>query len=619
MLRGYFEEQNDFVATDESFLDNRLLQNMGEDCSDMDVVDACRGTGVGNTYTGAFHPYEGDCDGAFYPGLPIYKSEKGNLFMYAIEKYGDDAIGDIKGLIRWRIVSFQNFIDKTSCRREEANIFQIDFAADGQPFNFYPTIYCFDDGGSDFSGFVVSTINIRCNDFVVGAGNTAGNNDATLPPADNGGGAGVAIAVTVIVLLVVGIGGYFYWKRHQEGYGDKAKRKKKREAKKAEKRDAAEKREAEEKRKEEEEKLNKEEEKLENEKEKPKEASLTEETSSDEEKAPKPSLSRKSSFKEAPPRSRSRSRSRRRNSVDPPARLSSRRLDANDGIPTDIQKMVADLDDFFVDPYELDLKEPTKKHKPAANIVRSKSLEPDRSTKHASRSNTRGTSLERAPAGDYADKKGRSRSVERSKASDYADKTRGRSGSVERSKANDYADKTRGRSQSIDRPKANDYADKNLGRSRSKERPKADDYADKNRGRSQSIERSKANESADKRRPRSVERSGATDFAEKAKPRSRSLEPANANNFADKKQRGRSMTKKPDPRPSLAQGNNGTIGRSKSGKFALDASKANNSVTKNPDGSVLVIAKRTREDGATVTTKTKYASVALARKHGIDV
>jgi hypothetical protein len=72
------------------------------------------------------------------------------------------------------------------------------------------------------------------------------------------------------------------------------------------------------------------------------------------------------------------------------------------------------------------------------------------------------------------------------------------------------------------------------------------------------------------------------------------------------------MTKKPDPRPSLAQGDNGTIGRSKSGKFVLDASKANNSVTKNPDGS-------TGEDGATVTTKTKYASVALARKHGIDV
>ncbi len=39
--------------------------------------------------------------------------------------------------------------------------------------------------------------------------------------------------------------------------------------------------------------------------------------------------------------------------------------------------------------------------------------------------------------------------------------------------------------------------------------------------------------------------------------------------------------KKPDPRPSLAQGNNGMIGRSKSGKFVLDASKANNSVMTN--------------------------------------
>jgi hypothetical protein len=55
------------------------------------------------------------------------------------------------------------------------------------------------------------------------------------------------------------------------------------------------------------------------------------------------------------------------------------------------------------------------------------------------------------------------------------------------------------------------------------------------------------------------------------------------------------------------------------GRGSLDASQLNRNVSKNPDGSVTVAVKRTREDGAIVTTKTKYATVALAKRHGIDV
>jgi secreted trypsin-like serine protease len=39
----------------------------------------------------------------------------------------------------------------------------------------------------------------------------------------------------------------------------------------------------------------------------------------------------------------------------------------------------------------------------------------------------------------------------------------------------------------------------------------------------------------------------------------------------------------------------------------------------NSDGSIVVEQKRTREDGAIITTKTKYANAFLARKHGIKV
>lgn len=622
MLRGFVEEQHDGVVVTEksSFLgSNRFLQAAGQECSDMDVVDACRSTGVSSTYLGAFKPYNGDCAGDFLPDLPIYKAGNGNnvLYMYPIEIYGDDnSNADLRGLVRWRIVSFQSFADKKTCRREEANIFQIDFAADGQPYNYYPTIYCFDDKANDFSGYKVSTINIRCNDDVVGPGNS-NYEDPAPPPEDSGGDTILVISVTVIVVLVLGTLGYCYFKRQQETSGDaKDAKKKKREAKLEVKRQKEE--EAKRQKEEEEERQKKEEEKeLKKEETARKESSLTEEPSSDEEKAPTfmkapewmsslnksfhkktpepekspvpepqslnrsfhkkysepepQSLNKSSHNKSSEPEPRSRSRSRsRRMSVDPPARDSDRNL--NDAVPKDIKSMVAYLDNMLDNEVQ--------------DISRSRSRSRGRSAERSNANdfaNSRGRSAERSKANEFANSRdqpvaersnatnsrSRSRSAERSNATDFSN-SRGRSRSAERSKASDYA--ARGRSRSAERSKASDYA--NRGRSRSKERSKADDYANKSRSRSLSKERSKAADFADKSRSRSY----------------REI-------------------------PTLG---NGTIGRSKSGR-ELDASKANKSVTKNPDGSVLVIAKRTREDGANVTTKTKYANVALARKHGIDV
>jgi len=50
-----------------------------------------------------------------------------------------------------------------------------------------------------------------------------------------------------------------------------------------------------------------------------------------------------------------------------------------------------------------------------------------------------------------------------------------------------------------------------------------------------------------------------------------------------------------------------------------NGSRAGAAVTRNPDGTVVVMVKRLRSDGAVVTTKTKYANIRLARKHGVDV
>jgi hypothetical protein len=182
-------------------------------CQNMDIVDACRGTSVSDSYRGNFVVYTEPCDGDFVPGLPIYKStDRADepLFIYALDIYPDNwSVKELQGLVRWRIVSFKNFDDRASCRIETANIFHIEFAADGQPYNYFPTIYCFDENGDEFSGFKSSTINIRCNDDSAIPGGASGASGG-----DSGGGnAGVAIGIIVVLLLLGGVG-YYFWKHH---------------------------------------------------------------------------------------------------------------------------------------------------------------------------------------------------------------------------------------------------------------------------------------------------------------------------------------------------------------------------------------------------------------------
>jgi hypothetical protein len=618
MFRTSAVEQNE-IETDKS-LDGRQLQAYNPAllnnrvCQDLEVVDACRGTSIGRSYIGKFEPFTGECDGRFYEGLPTYFNNEKKLYMYAIDKYPDDwSSAPLRGLIRWRIASFQKFEDRLSCRREEANIFQIDFASDVQPYNYYPTIFCFDSNADDSSGFKVSTITIICNDIVV-TGDSGGDEGSAGDPKGDGGNVGIIIAV-VLLVIVLGGGGYYYWKRQKErgrpllpfiSDEDDVEKGEKKEKKNA-KREAK----LEEKKRKEEEKIHEEEqkktiaaEKAEQQKQeddlKASAASFTEKDVSDEvlkkEEAPnrKPEVLSYTSDDESmieisPPKPITRTpakRAVRRMSIDPPAKTSTKSPE-DEAVPSDIRKMVARLDNFFTG--EVNSKKPPVQKRPvspppavdcANRRTRSRSVEPDQASQYANKDKTR------------------SRSLERSRAADYANKSRSRAPSKERAKADDYADRGReSRSRSIDRSKATEHP---LGRAR-------------DRGRSVSKERSKANDFADKRRPRSVERSGASDFADKRKPRSRSLEPANASTFADKKPRGRSVSKKAAPKDLPVRG------RSKSGRAPLDASKAARTVTKQDDGSVIVSQKRTREDGALVTTKTKYATIALARKHGVEV
>mmetsp|Transcript_16546 Transcript_16546/g.38224 ORF Transcript_16546/g.38224 Transcript_16546/m.38224 type:complete len:818 (+) Transcript_16546:296-2749(+) len=156
----------------------RSLQMLAQDqtgdnqfiCQSLDVVDACRGTSNSYRFRGNFAPYEGSCSkfAKILDGYPIYKTTATNeipRYMYAIDVYSDTwSVKELRGLVRWRIVDFEDFKDQTSCRTESANVNQIDFAADGQPFNYWPTIFCFDEDGGELDGYKSSTINIRCND-----------------------------------------------------------------------------------------------------------------------------------------------------------------------------------------------------------------------------------------------------------------------------------------------------------------------------------------------------------------------------------------------------------------------------------------------------------------------
>jgi hypothetical protein len=199
------------------------------ECQNMDIVSACRGTSVSQTYMGNFEVYHGPCKGNFVEELPIYRStDRPNqpLYIYPIDYYPDNwSFEPLRGLVRWRIASFQNFNDKESCRIETSNIFQIEFAADGHPYDYYPTIYCFDENSGDTSGYQTSNINIRCNDVAPatgsgssGIGGPEGLQSQDFPPQDQGvqrQHAG-AIIVALGFLMIIFVAGIFIWNRCKE-------------------------------------------------------------------------------------------------------------------------------------------------------------------------------------------------------------------------------------------------------------------------------------------------------------------------------------------------------------------------------------------------------------------
>jgi hypothetical protein len=215
----------DAIVNHQDELTMRILQ--GEVvCNDLEVIDACRGTGLGDIYNKRYEPFYGECKqnrGNFVEGLPIYKSKTGGVFMYAIGVYPDHwSKVELRGLNMWRIASFQSFSDRTTCRIEEANIDQINFAAKGQPYNFFPTISCFDRFGDDSAGYKSSTINLRCNDFnVIGGGNDIPV-DSTAEAQDPSGGGddersgGAKFGIALAILLILGglaYGGFILYKK----------------------------------------------------------------------------------------------------------------------------------------------------------------------------------------------------------------------------------------------------------------------------------------------------------------------------------------------------------------------------------------------------------------------
>lgn len=291
-----------------------------------------------------------------------------------------------------------------------------------------------------------------------------------------------------------------------------------------------------------------------------------------------------------------------------------------------------------------------KENAPISGRKRSKSIESSRANDWAKqRSSMRSTTSQNSKRGSGGFSSSRSVGRDASKSNQYATQieTEARNSfRKDRSGRDAFAaraarrSRSRGRSSADvlasekdskrSRSKERSGADVHAGRSRSKERSGADAYAKKDNrksGRSLSIERSRANGYSQKeagRRSRSVERSAANDFAkkdtqssarrshsqskgvsggrgpasERRRSRSRSVERSKANDYV------KSSYRKPesDRRKAKAPSSEGLI-----------------DVQKKTDGTVIVARRRKRDDGAVVMTKTKYANIALARKHGIDV
>lgn len=262
----------------------------------------------------------------------------------------------------------------------------------------------------------------------------------------------------------------------------------------------------------------------------------------------------------------------------------------------------------------------------------------------------RSHSLDRTQANNYANKqfdrmRPRSYSQEPSRASNYNPRRHpGRGRSKERNGANDFARERNNQS----RPQ-NDYSsreEQNRSRGRSTRRsdgrnfalknseqngdPPGEVYADRlirptslNRPRSSKFANNgSVGDSAGRKRSASMDRSGAGKFANNnstgnkysARRRSSSLDRSRANDFAHGT--GAYPNKSYQTGPKNLNPPNNTP---RDNAMVEKTPKAGVVITKKADGSIVHEVKRRREDGALVTTKTKYANIKLARKYGVPV
>lgn len=668
----------------------RFLQSSSlhqEVCQSLDVVDACRGTGVGNLYNRNYHPYNGTCTGSFVPGMPIYVFEggAGNIYIYAVGVYPNDwSVTALRGLTHWTIASFQAQTDKTTCRTDQANVFQVDFAALGEAYNFYPTINCFDYNGPETSGYQSSTINIRCNDYVVSAQpntNTGTTNNTGGGGGKKGGlGTGGTIAIVAVVLLLLIGAGYWYWRKQQAANfdygeddiekGEEIKKKDKKKDKKKRKKDKKD--------------------KSKDKKTKSKPPSVvpteifqdpeepqpefTPEEISEEMKQPIPisprsekkvfGLQREKSQRD-PSEHNSLTRApsvkqTRRMSTDPPAINSPVPKDVGDddddeAIPADIKTMVSRLNNFFDAD---DDKGKTSKFPRMPSVTKMPSwanrsghdpkVPRDPSAHNEKRTTPRTRSLSPSPANQFdktTTKATRTRSLSPSAANDFSKKNR--SNSLEAAK---YSPVQKNRSKSIERnPEPKELSRKSLERnpslkkvsqerSRSLERGTPDvkqgrgrslEPASPTKGRGKSLER--ATPDVKKVRGRSAER-GTPDvksldpFFEEKSPKvtrrpslqevpdvKKLLRAFEQNSKAAPKPESTPKPPAPSQKASPKPPATKPIGRGSK----LDASAPE--IVFNPDGSVTVIVKKIREDGATVRQKTTYSDRKMAAKYGYAV
>lgn len=586
--------------------DTAVLRN--QTCQDLEVVDACRGTSASSMYTGKFAPYEGSCESDFYGGFPVYYSQQKELYLYAVDKYPQDWPAEaLQGLIRWRIVSTSDFND-TTCRYEESNNHHVDFGAYGQPYNCYPSTFCLDEDGQELSRFKVSAISIICNDIVVKASDGHGG--------DGGGIIGLVVGIGSGILLLL-VGGYFWTRRRKErgstvlpciNAPDDETRKQRASSSKLDGIEAEHRLEQK--------PMRHDDDDAENDLQKKGEGQKTDGLTSFSTEGSAQSLqteATESSDEEGRRivRSTSNNPMEADNAVAFSNSLSAIKEELA-AVPRDIRSMVAYLDDYLDANFDL-----TDVRKAEQCSVISRSSSHDDDSDRPTRNKRRSRSAERRTENEKSNIEGIYRSANRREDMTNTSKSER---AIYRSVIRlfndvDQSNCSRGRSGSIDRRQESAYP---LRSSSVNELDSS--TTDSKSERSRPRPRSKSITPRDESK---VDRDSSPSLKLDARDkvtRSRSLSRSLHNNYDDTP-RGKSLN--PEDRlipiaPIKSIAALGTIGRPKS-LDDLDASKDSRTVEKQPDGSVLVIQTRMRDDGALVTTTTKYASGVLAKKHGIQV